>query len=618
MRGIANVILIAAALAIAGASTGALEQDPPPPQEAQQPPTFRTRVDLVRVDVTVVGRAEDEIVSDLTRDDFTIEEDGVPQRVETLQFVRLDGTRHGDPQESLAIRSPEHAAAEAAREDVRLFAIFLDDYHVDKKPQITLPLREALKHLVLQFGPNDLIAVMDPLTPLSALEFTRSRDDLLLRMASFEGRRGEIFPVKSVIEEAQLGQRDLWEIRAGVSISALGALVTHLGGLREGRKSVLFVSQGPPLGRPGSPNFARLDDVLQAANRGNVTVHALDPRPLGASPLGGADSLFRLYNETGGRAIINTNDHKQKIDGIIDDASAYYLLGYTPSRETTADGKFHKIEVKVKRRGVRVIARQGYWAPSAKEMTDATPAAPTEPGLVEALTDLVEPKDGRTIDVWLGASRGPEGSTRVVVSWEPTERLAEKRPVRVAIVPVRGGDVDEAQTRMIAAVSSRDGDRTAAFDLDPATTMTLRFTAEGADGAVIDQWHQTVAVPRLTGSPVALSTPRFLRARSAFEARAWSGGMEPPPTASRRFRKTDRVVVDVDCYAESAGAVVTAQLLNGRGERLTDLDAASVSDGRARVTLPLSSVAPGTYVLRLQARAGDHDAYQRSAFRVVP
>jgi VWFA-related protein len=619
LRGIVNVIAIAAALAAAGASTGALEQDPPPPSEAQQPtPTFRTRVDLVRVDITVIGRGEDEIVSDLAREDFEIEEDGVPQKIETLQFVRLDGTRQGDVQESLAIRSPEHAAAEAARDDVRLFAIFLDDYHVDKKPQITLPLREALKHLVLQFGTNDLIAIMDPLTPLSALEFTRSRDDLLLRMASFEGRRGEIFPVKSVMEEAQLGQRDLWEIRAGVSISALGALVTHLGGLREGRKSVLFVSQGPPLGRPGGPNFHRLDEVLQAANRGNVTVHVLDPRPLGASPLGGADSLFRLYNETGGRAIINTNDHKQKVDRIIGDASAYYLLGYAPSREAMADGKFHKIAVKVKRRGVRVLARQGYWAPSAKEITDATPAAPAEPGLVEALTDLVEPKDGRSIDVWLGASRGPEDTTRVVISWEPTERFSAQRPVRVAIVPVRGGEIDESKARTIAAVSARDGERTATFDLDPATTTTLRLTAEAADGSVIDQWHHTVAVPRLTGSPVALSTPRFLRARSAFEARAWSGGLEPPPTASRRFRKTDRVVVDVDCYAESGGAVVTAQLLNGRGDRLADLDTASVSNGRARVTLPLSSVAPGTYVLRLQARAGEYDAYQRSAFRVVP
>jgi len=102
-----------------------------------------------------------------------------------------------------------------------------------------------------------------------------------------------------------------------------------------------------------------------------------------------------------------------------------------------------------------------------------------------------------------------------------------------------------------------------------------------------------------------------------YEARALDRGVEPPPAASRDFRKTDRVIVDVECYAEAA-PVFTAELLNGRGERLTDLDASTITAGRARVALPLSSVAPGTYVLRLQARAGGHRAVQRSAFRVIP
>ena len=85
----------------------------------------------------------------------------------------------------------------------------------------------------------------------------------------------------------------------------------------------------------------------------------LDPRPLGSSPIGGPDVLFRLYNETGGRGIINTNMPSTRLDDIITDASAYYLLGYTPSREF-ADGKFHRIDVKVKQKGMRVFARRGW------------------------------------------------------------------------------------------------------------------------------------------------------------------------------------------------------------------------------------------------------------------
>ena len=602
---------LTAVVALCAAPAGRAQDPPPGPQS----PTFRAGVDLVRVDVSVTDR-DDAAIAGLEASDFEVREDGVLQAVQTLQFIRLDGTRTSDREESLAIRSPEHAALEASRDDVRLFAIFLDDYHVDRKPHITEPMRKALRRLVEGFGPNDLIAVMDPLTPLSHLEFTRSRDTLFGRMAEFEGRRGELFPVRSLLEEAQHMVRNPWEVRAGVTLSALGSLVTHLGGLREGRKSVLFVSQGPPLGGFAARNRELLEEAVQAANRGNVTVHVFDPRPLGESPFGGADVLHRLSTETGGRAIVNTNGPAERLGQIIADASAYYLLGYSPSREL-ADGRFHKIEVAVKRRGVRVLARSGYWAPDAKERRAAGPPAPADPALVEALTDLAEPRDGRIVDVWLGASRGPSGATRVTVTWEPAERAGATAPARLRVERVRGsGAIEADDTQELAAGGGAASAGT--FDLAAGATTTLRFTAEAGDGRILDQWHQGVEVPALEGTPIALATPRFLRARSAYEARALARGDEPAPAASRRFRKTDRVVVDVECYAAGEAATVIAELLNGRGERLTRLDVPPVANGRTRVTLPLSSVAPGTYVLRLHASAGAHQVAHRSAFRIIP
>ncbi len=99
--------------------------------------------------------------------------------------------------------------------------------------------------------------LMDPLTTLYDLKYTRAKDDLLQRVRNFEGRRGQAYPVKSAIEEAQLTQRNWLELRAGVTLSALEALATQMGGLREGRKSILFFSQGPPL-PPSSPNESAL------------------------------------------------------------------------------------------------------------------------------------------------------------------------------------------------------------------------------------------------------------------------------------------------------------------------------------------------------------------------
>ena len=263
------------------AAVAAQEQKPAPAEPPPQQPIFRAGTDLVRVDVTVTQRG-DEPVTDLKMEDFEVTEDDVPQTVETLKFVQVDGTRQSNLDEPLEIRSKEHALLEAAREDVRLFAIFLDDYHITKRPEITLPLRDALTKFVNQLGPNDLVALMEPLTTLYDLKYTRSKSDLLARIRTFEGRFGETFPVKSVIEEAQLSQRNWMELRSGVTLSALKALATQMGGLRDGRKSILFFSQGPGV-RPGSPNDQLMREIDEAANRGNVTIHVIDPRPLGAS-----------------------------------------------------------------------------------------------------------------------------------------------------------------------------------------------------------------------------------------------------------------------------------------------------------------------------------------------
>ena len=110
------------------------------------------------MDVTATVNG-DEPVTDLQASDFEVTEDDVPQTVETIKFVRVDGTRTSNLDEPLEIRSKQHALLEAAREDVRLFALFLDDYHIDKRPDITLPLRDTLTKFIKQLGPNDLVAL---------------------------------------------------------------------------------------------------------------------------------------------------------------------------------------------------------------------------------------------------------------------------------------------------------------------------------------------------------------------------------------------------------------------------------------------------------------------------
>src|SRR4029453_12183000 len=104
-----------------------------------------------------------------------------------------------------------------------------------------------------------------------------------------------------------------------------------------------------------------------------------DLRGLNAS----LDTLRVIADNTDGRAILNRNDLAVGMQQIIRDASAYYLLGYTSTQAPT-DGKFHKIEVKVARRGVDVRARKGDCAFTAADAPRAL--APPKPEAPPAVT----------------------------------------------------------------------------------------------------------------------------------------------------------------------------------------------------------------------------------------
>ena len=134
---------------------------------------------------------------------------------------------------------------------MRLLVIFLDDYHLRYGPLYDYRLRRMLHGFVdAEMKETDLFAVMDPLTPIDALNLTRNKQDLFDRIDKLQGRLGGFVPPRSVLEESHYSLRgpDRIRIRAEITLSALEVAGRAISGaLREGRKSVLFVSEGPPL-----------------------------------------------------------------------------------------------------------------------------------------------------------------------------------------------------------------------------------------------------------------------------------------------------------------------------------------------------------------------------------
>jgi VWFA-related protein len=599
--------LAVALVALALATSGAQQRDA---GTGSQQPTFRAGINVVRVDVSVTGR-NDEPIETLDASSFRVSEDGIPQKVETAQFIRLTGEPDGSGRD-LTVRDRHHGVAEAEKEDVRLFALFLDDYHIDSHPEVAQRLKRALDSFVDALRPTDLVVVMDPLTTLEGLTFTRDKWLLRERIRTFKGRRGELVPVRSVLEEAQLGQRNVWELRAGVTLSAMEALVTHLGGLREGRKSVIFVSQGPPVGRPGSLVYPQLESTIRAANRGNVTVHVLDPRPLGTAPFGGAEALARLSLDTGGRAIVNSNTPWDRLTQVFSDASAYYLIGYTPARER-ADGKFHRIDVRVTPPGLHVTARRGYWAPPPTDLS-APPAPPPDPALNSALASLVPLDKGRPIDLWIGSAPSAD-RTEVEFAWETLGQARESRASALEIEPVSMGNGASLGAPQTIAAAGAGTTSVARFLLEPGM-VSVKMTMRASDGAEVDRWTDRLVVPDYADGGVGLGTPRVYRTRSVLEARRFDSGAGSAPTVSRRFSRTDRLVIDIPWASPSRAPDVGARLTGRTGTSLMALPVVSTDAQRARIVLSLVNLAPGTYVVRVDATAGDARATQQVAFTV--
>jgi VWFA-related protein len=473
------VIALVAAFYQAGSAQQPAQPAPTPPAPAEgtppaapsQQPTFRTGINFVRVDV-IVSDKKGTPVADLTAKDFEILEDGTPQAIEQFRLIKVSGNPEIGDAPARQIRSQYDEETEAARDDVRLFVIFFDDYHT--RVGSALAVKQPLTRFIeTQIGPNDLVALMYPLTPIDAISVTRNHRSIISAIQKFEGRKFRYEPRNEFEQQyAQYPTEVVEQIRNQVVMTAMRGLVTRLGSLREGRKAVIFVSEGfttmlppqmrnpiatmPGLGNPNARDpfagennsreetamvfstadlMSQMRDVWDAANRNNAAIYSLDPRGLAGSEFGidenismttdakylqaSQDSLRTLSSETDGRAIVNQNDLSKGLAQMVRDSSAYYLIGYNSS-QAPSDGKFHEIKVRVKRPGVDVRARKGYWAPTKEDTVRAvTGPKPEAPKAVQqALASLATPGGragigSRYVNTWIGTSRAENGKTRV-------------------------------------------------------------------------------------------------------------------------------------------------------------------------------------------------------------
>ena len=262
-------------------------------------------VHTVRIDAIAVD-ARGTAINTLTAGEFELREDGRLQVLDDAQFLS---------------HSP------------RLVAIYRDESPIPAGADADRA-REALTAFVdRELGPRDLIVVMKPLDSLYSIRLTENRDEARRIIAGLEGRNGD-YTARTSYERGFMAGTDsrIETERTQIAISALNALAEQMGSVNNLRKTLLVVTEGfeAPARRRGQEYLATIDSAIRSANRANVAIYPLDPRPASADAPNAA--LRSLAIETNGRMVANTpgtpgaGDLASAIRAAVADADGYYML----------------------------------------------------------------------------------------------------------------------------------------------------------------------------------------------------------------------------------------------------------------------------------------------------
>jgi VWFA-related protein len=394
---------------------------PPATQNQPSSPTFRVQVDLVTTDV-LVRDDKGNFVPDLKKDDFQVYEDGVLQDISSLTVVTGGRVTNAllppppPPPEGIILPPTK------PRNDVsgRIFVFFVDDQHLQfhNTGRVRELFTKMAKDLVHE---GDMFGIVSTGPSSISEQMTYDRNRLFETIKKITGN--ELKPTEIINGPSGPGGPSEVRYRAHVAFSTVEETLKNLEQVHNRRKALIYVSDGydftpfqdarfgamatnspfaqnesarmrnQAVGQSGgaSPQdvnsdkqteeFADADlarelwDLTRVANRANVTIYSMDPRGLvGALPdldenvdpqqwsdfvRKSQDSLRVLAEETGGIAVVNTNDFSKAIRRIDAETSDYYVLGFY-SKNPDILKRNRKIEVKVNRPGLNVWARKEY------------------------------------------------------------------------------------------------------------------------------------------------------------------------------------------------------------------------------------------------------------------
>lgn len=404
-----------------------------------QQPVFRSRADLVVVDVIAAG-ADGKAVLGLRAADFELLVDGKPTPIETLNLVRHETASADAPITPLVASAAGAARASNDRAlDARIIVIVLDDISLRFSAGHFNRAKAVVLSIVDRLGPGDQIAMV-----------STSRHSAYQIEFTTDGSR-----VRKAFDRMILSEQNSNEMTPDV----LRKVAEQLVSAGPQRKTVVLIAS------PGMLESVEYLRLFTAAQRANVALYTFDPRYSNDIDEGihaetvearaeqvqgyraGVSTLRALAENTGGLASSNTNLFDAAVGRMFDDTSAYYQLGFVST--VPKDGRLHHIEVRARNRDIRIRARQGFVSEKAEEPGAAAVAASR---LVDAV--LAAPVQQRGLPMRFAAVTIPTADRRrSLVNWVTEVRSdfnagdqLEIKALALDMTPlVRGSDTYVAQ-----------------------------------------------------------------------------------------------------------------------------------------------------------------------------
>ncbi|MGH9521807.1 MAG: VWA domain-containing protein [Terriglobales bacterium] len=471
---------IAAVLITAIAVPPLLAQQAKPAQQKLPSQTlYRFKAESELVLVNVIARDKDgNPVRNLTKDDFTVMEDGKPQKVQSFDLEQTDLTPVATPVQAVLAAPKANEPAPAALpekldlRDRRLVVLFFDLSSM-QPDDIDRAVEAGQKFVNQQMTASDLVGVISLGSSLVVnQDFTSDRaqlDKVLAALspttgAGFEaGSTGDTEDTPDTGQDFTADDSEYNVFNTDRRLEALQAVAESLSRIEQ-KKSIVYFSSG--LDGTGAENQAQLRNAVNRAIQSNVAIYPMDMRGLQAVIPGGSatqaslrgtgsysgraqesafnsqfssqETLVTLAEDTGGRAFLDTNDFNSVFKRVEEDTATYYVLGYRSSNPLR-DGRYRHITVKTRVPGLKLEFRHGYYAPrdflhSGHE--------DREQMLVDELSSDLPSTD---LDVYLSAAYFRTSDNRF---WVPVTLVVPGSQIPF----VKGGDKDKATLDIIGVV----------------------------------------------------------------------------------------------------------------------------------------------------------------------